>query len=559
MGQALSKGPCACGSSDGLALYDNGWSHCFVCDVNIPPAVDGVRKDHMTSDMLVGEYQDLGRRRIKESTCRKYSYRVAQYAGKNVQVADYFDKDGVRVAQKIRLPGKEFAWTGDAKKATLFGAQLWKSDPKLSVVVTEGEIDALAFAQVQDLTWPVVSIPNGAQSAVKSVKANLSYLLGFKEVVLAFDNDEPGQKAALECAELFPPGKCRIAKFELKDAGEYVEKGRDKDLLKAFWNAPTYRPDGVIDSQAAWDKMIAEREMEKALGRIPFRQPILQESWRGRRMGGVYTYCAGTGTGKSTEFREDAVFVMGLGHKVGYVALEETVGQTLLSWLCILANKPEDEITNEEMAEVFKKIEGKFFLYDHHSQRDVEGLINKLRYMVVAEGCRILYVDHLTGVIVAGENDDERISIDRFMKNSAALAVELKVPIMLISHLSRRDKTNHEEGDQVSLKDLRGSHAISQYSTGVVALERNQQESEGEVDVSVVRRLKHRWRGRLGAADTMHYHHKTGRYLPKTPDVTPEVTPEVHVVNKDTGEIRAEQGGYALGEAEDLIEMGAGF
>lgn len=469
-------------------------------------------------------YEALTRRRITEETCRHWSYGIGEYQGQECHVARYFDKAGVEVAQKIRLPGKKFLWTGDPKKATLFGQNLWKSDPKKKVVVTEGEIDALSFSQTQNNDWPVLSVKDGAGSAVKCFKENLEYLLGFKEVILAFDSDKPGQDAAKACAELLPPGRCRIARLELKDPNEYLVQGRAKDLLDAFWEAPAWRPDGVIDSSTAWSKMLEERELERSLGRIPFRQPILEESWKGRRMGGVYVYCAGTGTGKSTEFREDAVFVMGQGHKVGYVALEETVGQTLLSWLCILAGKPEETVSEAELESSFKQIEGKFFLYDHHSQRDVDGLMTKLRYMVVAEGCRILYVDHLTGVIVAGEEADERLSIDRFMKNAAALAVELKVPIMLISHLSRREKVNHEEGDQVSLKDLRGSHAISQYATGVLALERDQQaEAEGDFDVSVVRRLKHRWRGRLGEADTMHYHHKTGRYLPA---VCPTPEPE---------------------------------
>jgi replicative DNA helicase len=230
-------------------------------------------------------------------------------------------------------------------------------------------------------------------------------------------------------------------------------------------------------------------------------------------MGGVYIYGAGTGAGKSTEFREDAVFVMGLGFKVGYIALEETIGQTLQTFLSILCNKLDPSV--EEQKEAFAKVRGKFFLYDHFSQRDITGLMAKIRYMVVAEGCNIVYLDHMTAVIVASDTEEDRVATDHFMGAVSALAVELKVPIMVVSHLSRREKTNHESGDQITLKDFRGSHSIPQYATGVLAIERDQQAGhDSDVDVSIIRRLKHRWRGRLGEADTMQYSHKTGRYLP---------------------------------------------
>ena len=60
--------------------------------------------------------------------------------------------------------------------------------------------------QVQP-TWPMVSLPSGAASAKKAIQNNLELLQGYEEVVLFFDNDEPGRKAAKECADLLPPGK----------------------------------------------------------------------------------------------------------------------------------------------------------------------------------------------------------------------------------------------------------------------------------------------------------------------------------------------------------------
>ncbi|NIR15301.1 MAG: toprim domain-containing protein, partial [Desulfobacterales bacterium] len=70
--------------------------------------------------------------------------------------------------------------------------------------ITEGYLDAMSVSQVQNHKWPVVSVPNGAAGAANAIRKNLKWLEdNFEEIVLMFDMDEDGQKAALECAPLF--------------------------------------------------------------------------------------------------------------------------------------------------------------------------------------------------------------------------------------------------------------------------------------------------------------------------------------------------------------------
>ncbi len=111
------------------------------------------------------------------------------------------------------------------------------------VVVTEGEIDALSVSQIQGNKWPVVSVPNGAQGAAKAVARNLDYLMGFEKVIFLFDNDDPGHKAAQECAALLPPGKAYIGSLPLKDANEMLVAGRGPEVVDAIWGAKAFRPD----------------------------------------------------------------------------------------------------------------------------------------------------------------------------------------------------------------------------------------------------------------------------------------------------------------------------
>src|SRR5690606_27085289 len=145
-----------------------------------------------------------------------------------------------------RFPDKTFRWVGDPKRALLYGQQRFKAGGR-RVIVTEGEIDALSVDEVQDRKWPVVSVPNGADSAKKACLAQLEWLDSFEEVVIFFDSDEPGQRAAVEVAELFAPGKAKIVSFAYKDANEALQKGDGAAIINAVWNAKPYWPDDLVE------------------------------------------------------------------------------------------------------------------------------------------------------------------------------------------------------------------------------------------------------------------------------------------------------------------------
>ena len=60
-------------------------------------------------------------------------------------------------------------------------------------------------AQIQP-TWQFVSLPNGAAGAKRAIQQNIQFLQGYEEIVLFFDNDDAGRKAAADAASVLPPG-----------------------------------------------------------------------------------------------------------------------------------------------------------------------------------------------------------------------------------------------------------------------------------------------------------------------------------------------------------------
>jgi twinkle protein len=186
---------------------------------------------------------------------------------------------------------------GDLKDALpLFGQHLWRDGGKM-VVVTEGEIDAMSVAQAQGLRWPAVSIPNGAQGAAKAIAAAADWLEGFERVVLMFDMDEPGRKAAEEAARVLTPGKVFIAKLPLKDANEMVQAGRSAELVNIPWDAQA-----TARTASSASAMPSTMRLTPPMAAWPWRG--LTEATYGIRRGELYGWGAGVGVGKTTAFKQ---------------------------------------------------------------------------------------------------------------------------------------------------------------------------------------------------------------------------------------------------------------
>lgn len=507
----------ACGSSDANTEYDDGHFFCFAqgCGAYVHGS-DGSDSSEGCSALVAGGYSPLPSRRLTEDSLRTFDYRINAPA----HYATFYNKDGKAVAQKRRGPSKSFSWVGEPETAVLFGQQLWKAGGR-KVVVTEGECDAMAMSQVQDHKWPVVSIRDGAGGALKSIKGSLEWLSSFDEIILMFDQDDPGRLAAIECAEILPPGKAFIATLPYKDAGECLVKGKVKELITAVWQAKPYRPDGIISGSMMWDKMQEPDPIREA--DYPYQE--LDRMLHGLRKAEIVTFCAGTGVGKSTICREIAYNLIQQGEKVGYVALEETCKRTALSLMSIHVNRPLHlepiDVESAEFKEAFKATVGEdqVHLYDHFGSTDSDNLLSKLRYMVVGLGCNFIVLDHISIVVSGTESrDGERVLLDRAMTRLASLAREVNCNLMIVCHLRKAQGNgkSFEEGAQISLSDLRGTAGISQLSDAVVAVERDQQD-HAAAGLTTLRVLKNRFSGVTGEAGQLTYNFQTGRLLEHDP------------------------------------------
>ena len=514
--------PCEhCGSTDGNSLYDDGHTHCFVCGkTEFEHQIEErlVMRDAVAPTKKVeirGQIKSIPDRGITQQTCEKFG--VTQDEGKHYY--PYHDSEGILVATKTRsVESKSFAISGDFSRARLFGQSLFHGSGKY-VTIYEGELDALAGFQLTGSQWPSVSIRNGAQAALKDCKAQYEWLNSFETIVICFDADEPGQKAAKEVAELFGQ-KAKIVKHKsgYKDACEYLQAGATKEFVNEWWKAETYIPDGIVNAADLWEEICKPEPVAEA--QYPWKG--LNKLLYGFRRAELITVTAGSGLGKSQFLREILYHLLKTTQwNIGGLFLEESTRKTARSIMSLHANKllhlPDTPVTEQELKEAFDATLGtnRVYLFDHFGSSDVDNIANRIRYMVKACDCRVVFLDHISIVVSGLDNGDERKAIDAMMTKLRTLVQELEVTLICVSHLRRpQGNAGHEDGQAVSLSQLRGSGAIAQLSDAVITLERNSMaENESERHKTRVAVAKNRYNGYTGPACDLQYVKETGRMM----------------------------------------------
>ena len=521
--RAVKRMACpSCGSSDGNTLYDDGHAYCYVCETYTH--ADGVitttsTKKTMNKDLNFYDNANTGSiddRNITSAVCLKYGVKQDNIGSKHYY--PYHDDEGALTCIKTRdVALKQFFLAGEFSKATLFGQNIFARGGRY-LTICEGELDALSAFQMMGAKYPVVSVRNGAAAALKDCKAQFEYIDSFDNIVLSFDSDDAGQKAANSIAELFG-AKVKVMKMRtsLKDASDYLKINAGREYTEDWWKSETYVPDGIVQGNTLWD--IVSTPMEKAEVEYPYAG--LNKLTYGIRKGELVMITAGSGLGKSQFLREIVWHILNnTQDNIGMMFLEEGVRKTARSLMSLAVDKPihlpDVEISDEELKNAFDRTLGtnRLFLFDHFGSSSLDNIVNRVRYMAKGLGCGYVVLDHISIIVSGGDVGDERKALDSIMTRLRMLVQETGISLICVSHLKRPENRGHEEGAATSLAQLRGSGSIAQLSDIVIGLERNGQAVDMiERNTTHVRVLKNRFSGYTGGACDLLYNPRSGRML----------------------------------------------
>ncbi len=446
----MSKSKCptpACdGKGNNLHTYDDNSRYCFACGYS--EKGDEALKDtevfpvsELQTDLVDSSIQSLPRRGISERTCKFFQYGLSS---KGEHVANYIRNKKI-IGQKIRGANKKFYITGDMVDAPLYGQWLYTPNPNVFVTVVEGEIDALSVAEIQGTNWPIVSLPLGANkaegdknTAKKALLNNLSWLSGFKHVVLAFDNDAVGIAAMKECQDILEPGKVKTVHWPLKDANEMLLAGRGNELKQLLFSAK----DSYEEHLVTISDLIEDIVIPPKMG-IDFPWPSLTQMTYGFRLHELYIFVGPNGCGKTEMMKEIMFNFLEKDIKIGLFSFEQRAESTAQRLVGAILNKklhiPGVSVDPELVRKHAMELDNKIFLCKNVGSRSPKQICNDIRYWVKAKGIKLVIVDNLKGL--SRNIADENKGIKQAMLDFQALVQELDCSIFLISHVAK-DKFN---------------------------------------------------------------------------------------------------------------------
>lgn len=528
-----------CTSSDAMAVYKKKDgkldAFCFSCqgyfnDSELDDAGVTLQetKVHKIKDIEVDfssiesiSYRGWKERGITRYTSEKYGVHT-ELDEENSVISRYYPitSNNKVVGYKKRTLPKTFIGIGNTKASNeLFGQSVFESGQKY-LVVTTGEEDAMAFAEVLRSTsngveyWtPCVSITAGDGSIIKQFKANYEYLASFSKVVLAFDNDEPGQRYLEEAARILPPGKVFIAKFprDIKDACDMLKAGRAAELKQVFWKAEPFSRVDVLHLSQMWDDF----ENEDSNVKIPFPGAWsgLNEMMNGGMEKGEITVLGAlTSIGKSTLISNIVYnLIENTNFKVGTMYLESTKREVVRDLLSLdaginLRTKAREGIDIEALKKRF--FEGlarknQFVYVDHQGSISTSEIFDKLNYLAKAEGCDVIVIDP----IQAGVNSSDNAAIIEFMDTLLKFAKETDTAIIAVSHMKKPSEDNPHA---VSEYQLMGSSSINQIAFNTILLSRDKMnECPVKKSATKLQLVKCRRTGNTGEAGWLKYDHET--------------------------------------------------
>lgn len=433
-------------------------------------------------------------------------------------VYDYTDESGRLLYQVLRKFGKKFVqrrpesggWQwglGEVQRVPFRLPKVLQSD---FVGIVEGEKDVLSLERI----GIVASCNNGGAG---NFKPELAQYFAGKRLAIFPDNDDPGREHAIKVARILAPIAKSLKIVELPDLPEkgdvsdFLQKGGTVEQIREYYRrASPWTPEWVFSAEvpSESDQYVRSlRDEITASGGITgfwdlSRLVGLETPWRklsrilggGLRCGEVYVIGGNQGSGKTSlalQFILGAIrrmegcllFSMEMGWCSVFqrmASIEAEIDLNALREAQFALRKASTEPSEREEA---KKITVKFLpvlaqrtaelvnfplLVSTKPSVTPEYLVSEAGRLRRKQPIKLAVVDHMQ-LMAASENthgDYERFTaISRSMKQ---VAVELNVPVLLVSQTSRSQSKERRKEPEVS--DLRGSGALEEDAAGVMLL-----------------------------------------------------------------------------------------
>ena len=393
-------------------------------------------------------------------------------------------RQGELVGYKVRIiDNKKMFAIGSTKDVSLFGWKQATDAGGKKLFITEGELDAVALFQIMkehnkgnqyaDLNPAVVSLSNGAGGAAKQLSKFLPEIRKhFKEIILVFDNDQPGKDAVEAALKIIPDAL--VASLPEKDANECLIAGKSK----ACYNACQFNAQKPKNTRLVSGDDLHEAAKEPPVWGVSWPWKHITEATRGIRTGETIYIGAGQKQGKSEVVNTlTAHFIREYGWKVFLVKPEENNKKSYKLVAGKLAGKifhdPKITFDMEAYEKAGETLKGHLTLLNLYQHVGWETLKTDIR-QAAADGCKAIMIDPITNLTNGMDAASANVKLQEIAQELSAMALDLDVVIFIFCHLRNPDSgTPHERGGEVLSSQFAGSRAMARSCNIMLGLEGN--------------------------------------------------------------------------------------
>ena len=410
-------------------------------------------------------------RGIKSQVMMDYDIRVK---GDDIAFVYYADSemnevDMVKYMGFKRVDGKKRIFTSKNSKKTLFGKHTIGDDCS-TIVITEGEVDAMSFACAG---IDAVSVPFGAKWESDSgsdpnmewIQNDYDFLERFATIAISMDMDDAGRRATASIIKRLGSSRCRVIELPEKDANETMLVHGEDVLRSAFESAVYVDPEtlhGVEKYKAdVHDLLYSDvgHGLPLPWDNIPFHI----------RMNELTVVTGFNGSGKTMLLNYLCVWFASLGQRVCIASLEVPVKMNL-SYLVRQAIGRES-LSQGEFNRGMDWLGKSFWFYDHVGQVDAEDVLETFAYAYKRYGVTLFIIDSFMKL---GFGVDEYNKHKEFMDRVTAFVNEYDVHVFLVAHARKKES----ERERVDKHDVKGVSEITDAAHNCITCWRNKQKEQ---------------------------------------------------------------------------------
>lgn len=331
----------------------------------------------------------LAGRGLEDRTLAAFKIGEQMRDGKAYAVFPYL-RDGELVNVKYRNPDekRDMRQEGGAEPC-LFGWHL--IEPKVrTVAICEGEIDAMTLWQAG---IPALSVNAGAGNH-QWIESDWQRLERFSEILIAFDNDEAGQKGAAEVIRRLGAMRCKRLTFPAKDANDWLMQGAGgEDFQNAAKDA---KPDDPMELRSASEFMDKVAAMFHPAGGAS-GDPVLRLDkdlpWFEFRRGELSVWTGYNGHGKSLMLSQVLLGLVQQGERLCVFSGEMTPERQLkrMSKQATGVDRP----TIGYLKAVSDWMRGRIWIFDLTGSATIKRLLEVFEYANKRYGIRHFVIDSL--------------------------------------------------------------------------------------------------------------------------------------------------------------------